>query len=321
MIILHRTNKKLCRIWQRFIDGCWYIRRACINTSYDFKNTQTLLLTIGFYRSGSSLIGYLLTAHPDIIMADEPTVYLQSPIAKQNKIMDKRIRPNKHNLYEAKLNKLFGYFVDVDRSRYIGRMDDGVVLRRGKERATRYLSVPNQWQGRSKSLKVIGAKHSQDNVDILVKDDILKSLKSRLEDKNMSLKFIFTVRNPYDILATHIREHRVTKETINEHITNYIKELTCGCENNTEILKHISSDNVYICRNEDIIANPRLQLSKLCSFLEVSAPADYLDACAAQVIDKPTRSRFEVDWSPENKQQVASLIERYDFFSGYDWQS
>ena len=103
-------------------------------------------------------------------------------------------------------------------------------------------------------------------------------------------------------------------------MTNSIKEITKLCEKNLEILQHISPENLYVCKNEDIIANPRLQLSKLCSFLQISASADYLNACASQVIRKPTMSRFEVEWSQENKRQVASLIEKYDFFSGYDWQ-
>ena len=37
-----------------------------------FGKLHTMVLTIGFHRSGSSLVGYLLTAHPNIIMAHEP---------------------------------------------------------------------------------------------------------------------------------------------------------------------------------------------------------------------------------------------------------
>ncbi len=35
------------------------------------KDIRIMLLTIGFARSGSSLLGYLLTAHPNIVIADE----------------------------------------------------------------------------------------------------------------------------------------------------------------------------------------------------------------------------------------------------------
>ena len=68
-------------------------------------------LTFGFPRSGGSLLGYLLTAHPNIVMADEafyPIQYIQKHgISDLNKIFnrllehDKRM-PSLHNMYHNK---------------------------------------------------------------------------------------------------------------------------------------------------------------------------------------------------------------------------
>ena len=40
-----------------------------------FDDVRVILLTIGFPGSGSSLVGYLLMACPDMVVADEPFVY------------------------------------------------------------------------------------------------------------------------------------------------------------------------------------------------------------------------------------------------------
>ena len=48
-----------------------------------FDDVRVMLLTIGFPGSGSSLVGYFLTAHPRVVIADEPFVYkLGEPLAK-----------------------------------------------------------------------------------------------------------------------------------------------------------------------------------------------------------------------------------------------
>ena len=67
-----------------------------------------------------------------------------------------------------------------------------------------------------------------------------------------------------------------------------------------------------------MVADPKLQLTKLCEFVQVPVSPDYLDSCASCVHEKPNRRRFEFEWTPKQKQEVASLIEKYDFFSGYD---
>ena len=59
-----------------------------------FDNVRVMLLTIGFSGSGSSLLGYLLTAHPSMIVADQPAIrsmgsgcveYKQYKWSKRNK--------------------------------------------------------------------------------------------------------------------------------------------------------------------------------------------------------------------------------------------
>ena len=179
--------------------------------------------------------------------------------------------------------------------------------RLGKGRVKHYVLVPNQHQGYFKQLEVIGNKRSQWHV---IKFDVskLKNLKKILKKRNITLKFICTIRNPYDILATMRRY-------------NDKGSLPLFCKRNIQIIKNFNPQDIFIARHEDMVTNPRSQLAKICDFLQVPATPDYLDNCAFVVNKEPHKSRLKHDWTADEKQTVKSLIEKYDFFSGYDWDT
>ena len=90
---------------------------------------------------------------------------------------------------------------------------------------------------------------------------------------------------------------------------------------NIKILKQVNPQDIFVSKHEKMVADPGLQLTKLCEFVQVPVSPDYLDSCASCVHEKPNRRRFEFEWTSEQREKVASLIEQYDFFSGYDWES
>ena len=281
------------------------------------ENIKVMLLTIGFHRSGSSLLGFLLTAHPEMVVADEPTINMEKVSCMTLSYIDKVKRPEAQILYEANVQEMIDYIISVD---YLRRQYSMVAEQQARRpssffsasRSKIYISVPNQYQGRFKQLKVVGVKGSAKNVRNLLKNELLENLKRKFEKSKIALKFIFTVRNPYDIVATIKR--------INSHRDgcSIVENL---CEFNMRILKQIDTGDVFISRHEDMVKDPGLQLTKLSAFLQVPIPTGYLEDCASQVAGEYYRSRFEYDWSKDEKQRVASLIKKYDFFSGYDWDS
>ena len=299
-----------------------------------FKDIRVMLLTIGFPGSGSSLVGYLLTAHPNIVMADEPSVYrhgkkISSYINDINGIKLENI----DCLYSAEFSKMFNVIFSLDYVRWLrAKMrnsskenepcsfdkkyaGDSYILRR-------YILIPNQYQGCFKSPKVIGVKHSRDNVECISATEVLKIFKKRLEEKGIYLKFILTVRNPYDMISVRLRKTISYQDFLQKKIkTNPISFIERLSKNNMKILKQVDSKDVFVSKHEEMVADPSLQLTKLCEFLQVPAFPDYLNSCASYVDEKPHRRRFQFDWTSEQKEKVASLIEQYDFFSGYDWES
>ena len=286
-----------------------------------FDNVRVMLLTIGFPRSGSSLLGYLLTAHPSVVIADEPFVYERGDsLAKYIKNINGIKLKKTDCLYSEDLNKIFNVVLGLDYVRWLGKKKENLFTE--GVRQERYILVPNQYQGRFEILKVLGVKRSVKNTQGLLKESILKTFKKRLEERGICLKFIFTVRNPYDMVGSRasrldeIKDH--TQKPIKKNAISFVEKWS---EENMKLLKLIDPQDVFVSRHEEMVADPRLQLTKICEFAQVSVFPTYLDSCASCVHEKPRRRRFEFQWTPKQQQQVASLIEQHDFFSGYDWES
>ena len=288
-----------------------------------FKDIRAMLLTIGFPGSGSSLIGYLLAAHPNMVIADEPVIEHQGDsVAQDINSINGIAQQDIDYLYLTDLNKLFNAIFSLDYVRVLMAKQkssfskDEAFIARGS-RAERYMLVPNQYQGCFEAAKVIGIKHSYHNVRCLSKDTVLENFKKRLEERGISLKFILTVRNPYDMISLRARKLRRDKQTVKNGM-RFIKNLSMR---NMKIREQIHPQDVFISRHEDLLENPNQHLTKLCDFLQVPVSPDYLDSCASCIVRAPHKRRFGFDWTPEQKQELVSLIGKYDFFSGYDWES
>ncbi len=283
-----------------------------------FKNIHTFVSTIGFSRSGSSLLGYLLTAHRNIVVAHEPRM--------------------RENLSEVDPLALFNHILQIDKGRYrvakefIQNTEESSLSNDSESKSKsdskgKYIMVPNQWQARYEFLQVIGVKRSV-KMNQIRHVDILESFKENLSNKSVNrLKFIFTVRNPYDMISTGIKSEaresnrRNIQFNIERRLYVRVKELSKLCKRREGIFKIVRAKDIFINRHEDMVASPVDQLSKLCDFLKVPAFPDYLSDCASVVHEKPNKSRYELDWSKQQKEEVAKLIKQYDFLSGYSWDS
>ena len=286
----------------------------------DFEDIRIMVLTIGFNRSGSSLIGHLLTAHPNIVFADE----LQWPGIGIFNYRSQYL----YDLYNNdNLNKTFSLILYTDRVRYLIKNSPGFLYSsiqkevykyyqfgEDAHRSERYVLVPNQYQGRFKKLKVIGVKASIENRVALSNNSAIESIKSKFKKRDIKLKFIFTTRNPYHLSASIEKAGEWRDET-------HLLKVVSGFSNNSEkILKRLDPKDVFISRYEDMCKNPGQQLTRLCNFLEVPIPANYIEDCSSQVARKPSETRLQANFSQEYKQEIASLIEKYDFFSGYSYE-
>ena len=287
-----------------------------------FKDIHTMVLVSYFPRSGSTLLGYLLTAHRNMVVANEPA-------------------ENKEYLYSGvPTMAVLNHILQVDKMRFEAakqaRSPEEIKIamtqhkvRRTYSKIDRYMFVPNQWQACCESLHVIGIKNSWKLAASLLKEGVYKEFKKRLvKQKIHHLKFIFTVRNPYDMIATsivhkagHPKSPLLSKYRKGEMLKKSVSKYSRRCEEAAKFFTLMEAKDILINKHEDLVADPAAQLSKLCEFLKVPVLPDYLNDCASIVHKNPNKSRHELNWDAELKEKVAEYIEKYHFLAGYSWDT
>jgi hypothetical protein len=165
-------------------------------------------------------------------------------------------------------------------------------------------AVPGQWQGRYRQLKVIGDKKGAGTTSQLNKHrDLLRVLSGRL---GKPLRVIHVYRNPYDNIATIARRRR---DSIDAATNRYFR-----AAESVRMAKALLDDGaVFDLKQELLIEAPRDMLARLCPFLSVPAPDDYLEACSEILYPSPHRSRDAATWTA---QQIAQVRER---MAAYPW--
>jgi len=90
--------------------------------------------------------------------------------------------------------------------------------------------VPNQWQGKFKSIKVIGDKKGSGTNRVFQDNgDILRILKDKVE---VPIKFIHVSRNPYDNISTIVSKKNRTME---DAIASYFRKCKTIADLKTKI--------------------------------------------------------------------------------------
>jgi hypothetical protein len=86
---------------------------------------------------------------------------------------------------------------------------------------------------------------------------------------------------------------------------------------NAELIERLGEEMVLTVRHEDIIGEPQAQLRRICAFLELSAPAEWVAACAGILYRSPNLSRHGTEWEAAQQAAVERIISRTPFLSGY----
>ena len=252
-----------------------------------YPDLQSFCLFIGYPRSGHSLVGAVLDAHPDAAIAHELNV-----------LRLVRHKTTREDLFERLLENTTYH---ADRTR--------------KASGYKY-AVEGQWQGELRTLRVIGDKDGSKSTRQAARHPLV--LPELQEIVRLPLKMIHVTRNPYDVIA---RIALMTKAGVQERSvpksTAFVRRLADTNERIIESGEH----EVLTVRQESLVYEPRENLRAICEFLELAAEDDYLEACAALVFDSPHHTRELVAWSDEERDAVERLIEQHPFFAGYGWET
>lgn len=241
----------------------------------EFERVAAFALFIGYPRSGHSLVGAMLNAHRHAVVShelDAPKLVLAGC--------------DRDTLYAHILARAAWFNLRGNTSNY------------------RY-QIPNRWQGRFETLRVIGDKGGGWAAQWVAKHpDLLQRIRATT---GVPLRLLHVVRNPWDNVAAIARWHRLSIEESSDFYFSH-------CETTAAL---VDRDEMRTVRHEDFIAAPAATLSGVCDFLGLDHDARYLDDCGSIVFERPTGSRRRVEWTPGQIGEVGRRARQYPFLAGY----
>ncbi len=243
-----------------------------------FASVRTYVLFLGHSRSGHSLIGSLLNAHPNVLMTHELGAlrFIRARFSR-NQLFWLHYAKDRH--FEQKHRQWTGYD----------------------------FRVPNQWQGRFDQLQVIGDKRgAMTTIGLQRWPHLLGRIQRTVR---APVRFIHTCRHPLDNIASVCCKN-------NSSLDQAISWYQNGTEVNASLIAKLGAA-VYTLKFEDFIAQPHDQLTALCRFLDVSASSDYLNDCASVLFARPQLARQRVSWSSRQFDEVRALAGRFPFLQSY----
>jgi hypothetical protein len=274
------SRHRYLRLAARFATSAWQAR----GNRAELASLEKMVLFVGYRRSGHSLVGALLDAHPDVAMAHGLDVL-------------------HHLRYGFGREQILALILANARERAAqGRVVTGYSY-----------AVPGQWQGRHRRLRVIGSTRGGATARAL-RDR--PELAERLgETMGLPVRWLHVVRNPFDNVSTlALRGRRTDLESA---IEDYFGLL----EGAARLRARVGAEAVLDLRHEDLVAAPASALRRLCAWLDLEAPEDWVRDCAAIVFDAPHRTRHDAPWTPALVERVAKQIARHPFLAGYRFES
>ena len=237
---------------------------------------------LGVGRSGHTLVGALLNAHPNALIANELDAlgYVNIGVTR---------------------NQLYALLLRRDRR--FGR----------KERKhTGYdYDVPGQWAGRFDKLLVIGDKRGGRSSRWLAeKPSLLDRLRRTVA---VPVHIIHHVRNPYDNITTMVKRGGRALSMDIDRFFERVRE-------NDKLLKNIDPAEQLTTHHEALIAEPEATLTKMLVFLGLEPAPGYIAACASTIFPSPRKTRLSIDWPDHLIDRVAELMQEFESLRHYRFE-
>lgn len=248
------------------------------------RDVETICLFIGHVKSGGSLLGAMIDAHPDALIADEVDVldHLAAGFS----------RP-----------QLLAVLAKGSRRE---AMKGRVTARRLQPYS---LAIGDQWQGRHRRARVIGESRAGPTTRKMGADP------RRLEQlvrfaAPARLRFIRVVRNPLDpVGAMVVRGGR----TVDDAIADY----SAQAERAELVTSQLEKAEVMTVHYETLVDHPAETLSSVLGFLDLEPEPGLVEACVGLVDRSREPERRLVEWTPSQLDGVLGLLERHPRLERY----
>ena len=263
-------------------------RKLLDEESEGLERPETFCFFVGYPRSGHSLVGSLIDAHPDAALAHEQDAlkYVHKGLGRE---------------------ELFALL--LDNSRRTGR--------KGRSQTGYSYVVAGQYQGRERELKVIGDKRGGNSSRWLRdRPQLLEHLQHMLYEK---LRIVHISRNPFDNIATMAYRHakgrseRMSEAVLRQEKANYMSLARTVEETRSRVRK----EELHPLALEDLLRDPGTELPKLLDFLDLEKEEAHLEACCELLYSEPSRSRDRFHWPEDLVEEVLTEIRGMPFLAPY----
>lgn len=300
----HHHDVSLWRLWAA-------ASLARLRDPRRFSDVQTFVQFAGFPRSGHSLIGSILDAHPDARVSHELDAM--------------------GLLVQGFPIQLIFALIDAKSAEF---------TRHGRHWNGHCYMVQDGHHDTATKPRVMGDKKGDVAVRRIAQNSRLLTRLNR--DRRIAKKWILVLRNPldniatmslrkgraYDQLKTHTSsaaefhqalEAQQAEGTIAaEPLASEIDAYQALCETVVRIKQATAADNWFELDHETFSANPDPEIEAMLSFLGLEVDKDYVRNCSAVVKKSPNRSRDLLHWPDDKLARVRALSRDYSFLNRYE---
>jgi hypothetical protein len=265
---LYRVIERSLARWMRFRHG------------QSFHEIESFCLFVGYPRSGHSLVGALLDAHPEAVISHEL-------IAQQHVLSG----CSRHELYGRILARAWWFH-------------------RRRHRGVYSYRVPGAWQGHWRQLRLIGDKRGGHLTRALsCYPQLLQQFRALT---GVRLRLVHVVRNPWDnVAAISIHNRFSLEESVEFH-----RHL---CAVTGPLVERLEGSELISLHHETLLEQPISELCRLAHFLDLPADPQWLQACTDVLFPRPSGTRHRVQWTPELIAAVGQTVNLWPFLRAYSY--
>ena len=304
------------------------------------KGIKTFAFFIGYPRSGHSIVGSILDAHPHIVMSHEFMFFERWSSFYGNNYTSQEWTANLFNMIYQKSYRdtLPGG------AKHVNRTQKGYTL-----------AIDSLWQGKfNEYVEVIGDKCGGSVILQYLKDKgmITAQYLKLVKELHVGIRVMHVQRNPYDTIATRLlyqigkkkkmksAKFVVHMKSMNSNSTMGISDLYMNdsklyhkrmkekirsffemVDAIVDFVKLVGPENVFAIHHRDLVHRPEQTIASITAFLGVRSEKKYLELCTAKIYKTVSRSRNLVIWPNDLKTMIESKIQEYEMLRGYSFVS
>ncbi|UGS35133.1 sulfotransferase [Capillimicrobium parvum] len=290
-----------------------------------FDDVEAFCVFIGHTRSGHSLVGSLLDAHHEAVIAHEEQVFqvvaslpalraragrqlelfghVKRATRREIKLAMNGVRGPTGHLQTRQREALLRDLIRVSETQAELGRPGWRLSPDGQPSMTSY-KVPGGFQGTYTQLRVIGTKRGQETpvawqTNPAIFDDLETLVRA-------PVRLVHVYRNPWDNIAS------MGRAAGDKAPQRYFSRVRLIAD-----IKALGRWPMLDIRHEDVVADPESETRRLFGWFGLDAPANLVSACASIVDDKPNPSRMTRQWRSGEVRKIAAWMRDVPWLADY----